>query len=187
MTHQNEKPILTLAAGPAVDLADPDVAAIHQRIAKWQELFSAGQERYSLSGYEDLYVQGPDDLIAYDNYAEKDSRWLGFEAYRAIWEKEINGNFPGYVMYLIELDRVEVSGDLAWTACTWYGSIQTPDGEAYPAQHATHGWRRIDGVWKIAHEHLTSGVKIDGVVLEEAGQLRTPRLTSDTFTHQRAA
>ncbi|MEM8797022.1 MAG: nuclear transport factor 2 family protein [Pseudomonadota bacterium] len=157
---------LALLISEAVVRDDPDVRAILERIAKWQHLFSPGPQPYTLTGYEDLYVQGADDLIAYDNYAERDTKWFGFATYRRIWEREINTNFPGFIMNLIEVDRVEVSGDLAWTAFTWYGSIITPDGAAYPAQHSTHGWRRVDGVWKIAHEHLTSGVKYEGVILE---------------------
>ena len=162
---------LDLLTAPAVDLADPDVRALRDRIAKWQRLFSPGSETYSLSGYEDLYLQGPDALLVYDNYAERDTRWLGFDRYRRIWEREINENFPGFVMYRIELDRAEAVGDLAWTAFTWFGRMIGDGGPAWPTQHATHIWRRSGGQWRIAHEHLTSGVKESGAEL--AGERRT--------------
>ena len=129
---------------------------------------------YRLAGYEDLFVHEPKELLAYDNYAESDTRWLGFDRYRQIWEREINQNFPGFVMYLIEVDRIEVSGDMAWTAFTWYGHVTTSTGQLWPAQHATHGWRRMDGTWRIVHEHLTSGVKEAGLLVETG---RTPAVS----------
>ncbi len=147
---------LTLTLSSTVELTDPAVAELRDRIVKYQQLFSPGNdEPYRLAGYEDLYVRGPKELLAYDNYAESDTRWLGFDRYRQIWEREINQNFPGFVMYLIEVDRIEVSGDMAWTAFTWFGHVTTSTGQLWPAQHATHGWRRVDGIWRIVHEHLT--------------------------------
>ena len=153
---------LTLVVSDAVKLGDPDVEAIRDQTAKWQQLFAPDTERYTLSGYEDLFSRLPDDLVAYDNYAERDTRWLGFDLYRSTWEREINGNFPKFVMYRIEMDRIEISGDLAWSAFTWWGEIEQNGKTLWPAQHATHAWRKVDGVWKIVHEHLTSGVKEDG-------------------------
>lgn len=163
---------LTLVLSPAIDGANPAVIAIRDRIAKWQQLFSPGSAPYRLTGYEDLYANRPSELLAYDNYADVDSRWLGFDRYRQIWEQEINQNFPGFVMYRVEVDRIEVSGTMAWTALTWFGRVKTSAGLAWPAQHGTHAWQNIDGIWQIVHEHLTSGVK-------EAGQLiGTERLSA---------
>jgi len=153
---------LTLTIPPEVDLGDPAVRAVRDRLARWQRLFSPGEERFALDGYEDLYSRRGDELLVYDNYAEADTRWTGFERYRATWDREINANFPGHVMYRVEVDRIEASGDLAWSAATWWGKVEKGGGTLWPAQHATHVWRRIDGEWRIVHEHLTSGVKEAG-------------------------
>ena len=157
---------LTLILSPAIDVKSPVVAEILDRISKWQQLFSPESEPYRLTGYEDLYASGPNELLTYDNYAESNSRWLDFERYRQIWEREISQNFPGFVMYQIEVDRIEVSGDLAWTAFTWFGQVSTAAGLVWPAQHATHAWKRINESWCIVHEHLTSGVKENGQAIE---------------------
>ncbi|MEM7400123.1 MAG: nuclear transport factor 2 family protein, partial [Pseudomonadota bacterium] len=156
---------LEIVVAPTVDRANPDVAPLIQRVAKWQQLFSPEAEWYRLEGYLDLFEDGPDALLVYDNYAEEDTRWLGFDRYRRIWEREINTNFPGLILYRVELDRAEVTGDVAWTAFTWFGRVALPTGVAWPTQHATHIWRRREGVWRIAHEHLTSGVKEAGVLI----------------------
>ncbi|XWN32737.1 MAG: nuclear transport factor 2 family protein [Devosia sp.] len=138
-----------------------------QQVAKWQQLFSPGAERFSLEAYADLFEDGPDALLIYDNYAASDTRWLGFDRYRRVWEREINTNFPGLLLYRVELDRAEVSGDIAWTAFTWFGRIDLPTEVAWPTQHATHIWRRMEGIWRITHEHLTSGVKESGVLITD--------------------
>lgn len=176
---------LVLTVSDTIDLNDPDVRAIRDRTAKWQQLFAPDTERYTLSGYEDLFSQQQDDLVVYDNYAELDTRWFGFERYRKIWEREINSNFPKFVMHRIEMDRIEVSGDLGWTAFTWFGEIEQNAETGWPAQHATHGWRKDGGVWRIVHEHLTSGVKENGEVSTRAPG--APRANHTTLVHRRAA
>jgi hypothetical protein len=73
---------------------EPDVEQLVARLARWQQLFSPDKATYSLDGYENLYAGAPEQLLAYDNYAERDTRWTGFDRYRAIWEREINENSP---------------------------------------------------------------------------------------------
>ena len=158
MTHRT----LTLVVSDSVDLDDPDVNAIRDQTARWQRLFAPDAEVYTLDGYEDLFSQEADELLVYDNYAEGDTRWFGFDHYRRTWEHGINANFPKFVMYRIEMDRIEVSGDLAWSAFTWWGETEQNGETGWPAQHATHAWRKTDGRWQIVHEHLASGVKEAG-------------------------
>jgi ketosteroid isomerase-like protein len=166
-----------------VDSNNDDVKKIRKQIVQWQQLFSPGEEQYSLNGYEHLYSQRDNELLIYDNYADKDTRWTGFDRYREIWEREINSNFPGFMMYRIEIDRIETSGDLAWSALTWWGSVVKDGKSFYPAQHATHIWRKVDDEWRIIHEHLTSGVKEDGK--ESRRPEHTDETNEHTFYHQR--
>lgn len=153
---------LDLMIAPTVDLSDSGARELVQRVAKWQQLFSPGSARYSLTRYEDLFDAGGDALLIYDNYATTETRWTGFDSYRRVWEREINDNFPGLVLYRVELDRAETRGDLGWTAFTWYGRVERSGVATWPAQHATHIWRRQHGTWQIVHEHLTSGVQAEG-------------------------
>jgi ketosteroid isomerase-like protein len=174
------KPKLYLEIHGLIDQENQDVAAIRDQIARWQELFSPAEITYSLNGYEGLYFTAPDALLVYDNFAETDTMWRGFDRYRTVWEEQINSNFPGFIMFRIEVDEIEVSGALAWSAFTWWGSVVKDGQKIIPAQHATHIWHKIDRQWVIVHEHLTSGVKEKGQLStrpEEAVQ------TSNTILH----
>lgn len=150
---------LYLVLDADIDQSNKDITAIRKQIARWQELFAPGDDVYSLKGYEDLYTQGENALLVYDNFAEEDTMWRGFEVYRAVWEKQINSNFPGFIMFRIEVDQIEVSGNLAWSGMTWWGSVVQNGQKRITAQHATHIWHKVNGRWAIVHEHLTSGVK----------------------------
>ncbi|NET11193.1 MAG: hypothetical protein F6K09_37705 [Merismopedia sp. SIO2A8] len=154
--------MLTLKVAPHIDTKNSDIAQLRDCIAQWQKLFSPGEQKYSLDGYEHLFAQEEDELLIYDNYAEQDSKFIGFQRYREIWEREINSNFPDFIMHHIELDRIETSNNLAWSALTWWGRVLKNGDALYPAQHATHIWRKVDTEWQIIHEHLTSGVKENG-------------------------
>lgn len=171
---------LTLKLDKNIDQSHTEIPSIRDQIMRWQQLFSPDQETYSLEGYEDLYVQGAKDLLIYDNFAEDNTMWRGFEIYRKVWEKQINSNFPGFVMFHIEVDAIEVTGDLAWSGLTWWGSVIKDGQKLITAQHATHIWRKIDGVWRIVHEHLTSGVKENG---QES--IRSEELENNAIIHER--
>ena len=166
-----------------VCLEDPAVLAIHGRIARWQELFSPDSQTYSLTGYEELFAQGPKELLVYDNFAGHETRWYGLDVYRATWESQINSNFPSLVMFRIDIDEIRVSQETAWSAFTWFSTIAMDGEEQIVSQHATHVWCLMDGMWRIVHEHLTSGVK-------EGGQpaYRDPheKPASGAYVHERA-
>jgi ketosteroid isomerase-like protein len=154
--------MLELETAPAVNRDDLEIQALLGRLSKWQRLFSPGSKPYSLTGYEDLYDNAADSLLIYDNYSVEDTRFTGFDRYRRTWEEQINANFPGFVMYRIEVDRLEISGDLAWCGFTWWGSIVKGGETVHDGQHGTHIWRKIDGEWRIVHEHLTGPIKENG-------------------------
>ena len=174
---------LTLETSDAVDLDDSDVVSIRNRIAKWQQLFSPDRDRYTLNGYEDLFSGRGDELLVYDNYAEAETRWFGFERYREVWEHGINANFPKIIVYRIEVDRIEVRNEWAWSAFTWWGETEKDGQTLWPAQHATHVWHKIDGDWRIVHEHLTSGVKEKGQ--ESRRPVDVSQRSSSVYQHRR--
>ena len=153
---------LELTLSKAVNEADPKVRDIREQIARWQHLFSPGPEPYTLSGYEDLYANARGELLVYDDFATPDTRFSGFERYRTIWEEQINANFPGLVLYRIHVDRIELSGNLAWSAMTWWGSIRKNGETLHTSQHGTHVWHRKNGAWQIVHEHLCGPAKENG-------------------------
>ncbi|VEP14514.1 hypothetical protein H1P_270007 [Hyella patelloides LEGE 07179] len=181
---QSNRSLLTLKTATQVNLNNKEIKQIRDRLAQWQQLFAPGDNLYTLDGYENLFWQNHHELLIYDNYAEKDTRWTGFNRYREIWEHEINKNFPGFTMYRIEVDRIEANGDIAWSACTWWGSVIKAGKTLYTAQHATHIWKKNQGQWQIVHEHLTSGIKENGQ--ESHRSQEDIDLDDQTLHHQRA-
>ncbi|PON14490.1 hypothetical protein C2W62_28815 [Candidatus Entotheonella serta] len=162
MTRLSLAPKLECTVSEAINESESAVRDILEQIRRWQQLFTPGEAPYSLSSYEDLYTDGRDELLIYDNFATPDTRFTGFDRYRRTWEDQINANFPGLVMYRIHVDRIEFSGDLAWSALTWWGSVRKDGQTLHTSQHGTHTWRRQNGAWQIVHEHLSGPVKEQG-------------------------
>jgi ketosteroid isomerase-like protein len=130
-------------------------ATIRQKLERWRQLFS--QEQYSLSGYEDLYLN-TDELLVYDSYAPAgyDREIRGWINYRTLWEQYIPIDFPGWRIINLDITRLEVQGDYAWSAISYVGRGVKNSTEYFGGQHGTHIWKCIDGDWRIVHEHLTT-------------------------------
>jgi len=130
-------------------------ATIRQKLERWRELFS--QEKYSLSGYEDLYVN-TDELLVYDSYAPAgcDREIRGWNNYRTLWEQYIPLDFPGWRIINLDITRLEVHGDSAWSTISYVGQGVKNGAEYFGGQHGTHIWKPINGDWCIVHEHLTT-------------------------------
>ena len=152
---------MQLISSTPLDISNQDVKQIRDCIAQWQKLFSPGAKRYTLDGYEHLFVNN-NELLVFDNFASDNTRFTGFDTYRKIWEQSINEDFPNFVMYHIEVDRIEVSRNLAWSALTWWGRITKNSETQYSSQHCTHIWHKHEGQWEIVHEHLSGTVKENG-------------------------
>ena len=131
--------------------------AIRRKLQRWRELFSPGETRYSLSGYEDLYVN-TDELLVYDSYSPKGypREICGWNNYRTLWEKYIPIDFPGWRIINFNITRLEPQGDYAWSAISYVGRGVRNGAEYFGGQHGTHIWKRINGDWRIVHEHLTT-------------------------------
>lgn len=161
---------------------DPDATAICDQLERWREMFSATgrDERFDVEDYPGLFVEGegattdPLTLLTFDGYVPEGgtTQIVGLADYRDLWNESINRDFPGWTITRMDVHRVEVSGDLAWSALNFWGEGVRPGGERYAgSQHGTHGWRRVDGRWVMTHEHLTPPVRVQG---EAHGRLPAP-------------
>lgn len=147
------------SSGLNVNVTDEnrDRVEISHKLERWRNLFSAGEQQFSFTGYEDLYVN-TDELIVYDSYAPTgyDREIRGWNNYRTLWEEYVPVDFPGWQITHLDITHIEVNGDIAWSALTFVGR-GVKDGKEYVGgQHGTHIWKRIDGGWRIVHEHLTT-------------------------------
>lgn len=129
-------------------------AAIRQKLQRWRELFS--QEQFSLKGYENLFVN-TDELLVYDSYSPSgyDREIRGWNNYRNLWEKYIPIDFPKWKVINLDVTRLETQGDYGWSAISYIGRGVRNGAEYFGGQHGTHVWKRINGDWRIVHEHLT--------------------------------
>ncbi len=144
---------------------------IRNQLERWRALWSqTGQGQvYSLADYVDLFVQGEETggLLVFDSYvpAWATTQINGFDAYRRIWETDVNASFPGWTITRMDILRIEVaaSEELAWSALNFWGRGTRQDGTTYEgSQHGTHIWRQVSGQWKIVHEHLTAPITMRG-------------------------
>lgn len=138
-----------------------DEQSIRQALQEWRQLYSYGDRKFSFDGYEHLYLN-TDALLAYDNVAPKDTQVNGWRTYRSLWEAVINESFAGQQITRFEIHRVGVSGDLGWSAITFRFRAKNRGKDFYSSQHGTHIWRKVDGKWRIVHEHMTAPVKVNG-------------------------
>lgn len=158
----NQHSITTLAAqAEPSKTVNQDEQAIRQALQEWRQLYSYGNRKFTFKGYEHLYIN-TDELLAYDNVAPKDTQIDGWKTYKPLWETVINESFSGQQITRFDIDRVGVSGDLAWSGITFRFHAKNRGKDFYSSQHGTHIWRRADGKWRIIHEHMTAPVKVNG-------------------------
>ncbi len=81
---------------------------------------------------------------------------------RRLWEPLINKSFTGQRITRFDVVRTEISGDLAWSAVSFWFEARR-DGKPFASsQHATHIWRLTGGQWRIVHEHIMGPVLVGG-------------------------
>jgi ketosteroid isomerase-like protein len=151
--------VLSMSQSFAADSADE--TQIKAAIEKWRGLFSPGEKTFTTKGYEDIFVNSV-EFIVFDNFAAKNTHMKSWDEYAATWNAEIPTNFAGLVIFDLEIYRLNVSGDMAWSAFNFWMRGFPGGKEVYTSQHATHVWRKIDGKWRIVHEHLTGPIKENG-------------------------
>lgn len=138
-----------------------DEEAIRQSLQEWRQLYSYGDKKFSFKGYEHLYIN-TDELLAYDNFSP-DTQTNGWKAYVALWEPLINAKFTGQVTTHFEVQRVETSGELGWSAIMQWFHAKADGKVFYSSQYGTHVWRKVNDRWRIVHEHLNGPVKVNGI------------------------
>lgn len=159
--HELQRSVTTTAQTDPVKNARQDEQAIRQALEQWRQLYSFGNRKFTFKGYEHLYIN-TDELLAYDNVAPKDTRITGWETYKSLWEAVINESFADQQITRFDIDRVEVSDNLGWSAITFRFRAKNQGKDFYSSQHGTHIWHKVDGKWRIVHEHMTAPVKVDG-------------------------
>lgn len=137
-----------------------DEQAIRQRLQEFRQLYSPGNRKFSFDGY-DLYIN-TEELHAYDDLSPKNTQIKGWKTYKSLWEAVINQSISEQRITRLDIDRIETSGDLGWSANTIRFRAKNQGKDFYGSQHFTHIWHKVDGKWRIVHEHAFSPVKENG-------------------------
>jgi len=138
----------------AAEAAAKDVADIKALEDKFIKAFNAKDVNAIMS----LYV--PDSsLLVFDVAPPR--QYVGAVAYKKDWE-EMLGLFPGAVTAtLSDGDVTATGGDVAWGHSIQSVSGKMKDGKKLEfTVRVTDGYKRVNGQWLIAHEHVSVPVDV---------------------------
>jgi len=94
------------------------------------------------------------DIVAYDAIGRL--RFTGVEQYRAHWDACLK-MCPGSMIFEHHDPSVVAGDDVAIYHCLVHCGYKADDGtERFSWMRATVGFRRIDGRWKVVHEHWSA-------------------------------
>lgn len=141
------------AESKAADMKAADVAAIKAL----EERFVAAAKAKDVKAIMACYV--PDEsLLVFDVTPPR--QYVGAQAYAKDWE-EVVGLFPGAMdVTLTDLD-VTVGGDVAYGHSIQHIVGNLKDGHPMDfTVRVTDGYRKVNGQWLIAHEHVSVPVDL---------------------------
>lgn len=111
MKHQ-----LTTGLSEQMTDANCNQMEIRRKLESWRDLFSPGERQFSFTSYEHLYINS-DELLIYDSYAPTgyNREIRGWENYKTLWQKYMPIDFPSWRITDLEITRIEIQGDIAWS------------------------------------------------------------------------
>lgn len=132
------------------------MAAVAERIDSIDDvraLLDSYFEAVQASDLDRILSHYTSDIVAYDAIAQLE--FVGQEAYKAHWKVCLDMG-QGFT-FQPRAPSVAVSGDVAFAHCLINCSGTGPDGEEQSGwMRASFGIRRMDGGWRIAHEHYSA-------------------------------
>jgi len=123
-------------------------AEVREVLNSWLKAVKASDVRAITSHYAP-------DILAFDAIAAL--QFKGVEAYGKHWEKCLTMCDHGSMIFEIHDLNVVADGNVAFaTALTRCGGTDVNGEEKSGWMRMTAGYRRIDGKWKIVHEHFSA-------------------------------
>jgi uncharacterized protein (TIGR02246 family) len=146
-------------APPAAETKPADTrAADTAAIKALEDRFLAALKARDVNAIMAVYV--PDEsFLAFD--ATPPRQYSGAQAYRKDWE-EFTGMFPGGIEAdLSDVDVTVGGGDVAYGHSIQHGIGTMKDGKKMEfTVRVTDGYKRVNGQWLIAHEHVSFPVDL---------------------------
>jgi ketosteroid isomerase-like protein len=127
-------------------------AEIHVLLTSWEQAASAGNLDAIMSHYAP-------DIISYD--AMLALQFKGLDAYRKHWQMCLT--MCSAMSFKTQDLHIAVSGDVAFSHClNRCGGTDKNGKENASWMRMTSGYRKINGQWKIVHEHFSAPFDMDG-------------------------
>jgi ketosteroid isomerase-like protein len=155
--------IIAAALGLA-SLSSPSIAKTTtpegDGLKAWTEVWSPNADVKNFSAERLSRVYNTQGIVSFDTNSPGSTIMNGWKAFRDTWVPYMKE--AGFWETLsVKLIKAETIGDLAYTVITFTASAQperTADRKIYE-NHATLIWKRLNGEWKVVHEHVSSPVK----------------------------
>jgi ketosteroid isomerase-like protein len=131
-----------------------DEALIRRRVEEWAEAIRAKDVDKVISCYAP-------EIVSF-NLAPPLRERLGTDAYRRFYE-EWFGSFEGPIAYEVHELEVAVGGDVGFIHSLNRLAGKKKTGEDNDMWvRVTAGLRRVDGEWRVTHEHVSVPLRMDG-------------------------
>lgn len=124
-----------------------DEARIRELIDNWAKAFRAKD----IDGIMSIYAP---DIVSFDAIAQL--QFKGADAYKKHWEACLSF-CQGPITFEIHDLKITASDDVAFSHClNWCGGTGEDGKEENSWLRATVCWRKINGKWKVVHEHYSA-------------------------------
>lgn len=146
--------VLMLACDVASASSAKSEAEVRQLIGHWEAAFQAKD----LDGVMSVYVPGT-ELVAFD--VVPPLQRLGYDAYRNNY-KAFFAQYDGPLVLEMRNLEVNAGADVAFIHCLERMSGTLKSGEKSEVWlRVTSGLRKIHGVWRIVHDHVSAPVNFE--------------------------
>jgi quinol monooxygenase YgiN/ketosteroid isomerase-like protein len=123
---------------------------------QWVNLWSPKDKLFTGEGFENIFAK--DKILVFDNFDNSVVVLHSLQEYLDTWVPFMQENISYWEVELEDNFEITINGDLAVTTFSWIGGGKGKDGRTIKAkQYGTHVWKRLNGQWRLVHEHLTGG------------------------------
>jgi ketosteroid isomerase-like protein len=133
---------------------------ILERVEQWEAAWNLDRESFSMSRFGDLYVQD-ERLMAFDLTSPNTPSIIrGYQQYAAVWEPFMQAFSPWNIKINDDLN-IRTSDLIAFATFTWkiWGTAKADNQQIIGDLHATLVFEKLDGKWKIVHEHISTPIR----------------------------
>ncbi len=151
--------VALLAACAGCHSAPPDTSAQDQNeIKALENRMTAAFKARDVNAIMALYTPGP-DMVVFDMVIPL--QYTGADAYRKDWQ-DFFAVYPGPADFSITNLDIAAGGAVAYSHSVQHASLTDEDGQEFEfTARVTDGYKKVNGHWLIAHEHVSVPVDFD--------------------------